>query len=145
MKRLVNGQEVELEASSAKVRTVGDRLFVTTEGGTHSALAVKHGDKTYVSYLGQQFIIEPIRASRHSGGKDHSGDLISPMPGVVVEVLVVEGQAVKKGDKVIILEAMKTQQAFVAPFDGKIAKLVVSKGEQVSDGLVMAIVEQAEE
>lgn len=145
MKRLVNGQEVEFEESSAKIRTVGDRMYVTTENGTHSAVAVRHGDKTHVSYLGQQFIIEAVRASRHAGGKDHSGDLISPMPGVVVEVLVVEGQAVNKGDKLIILEAMKTQQAFVAPFDGKIAKLAVSKGEQVTDGLVMAVVEPAEE
>jgi biotin carboxyl carrier protein len=39
---------------------------------------------------------------------------------------------------------MKTQQTFLSPFNGKIAKLTVSKGEQVSEGVVMAVVEREE-
>lgn len=145
MKRLVNGIEVDLEPTGTTVRPFGDRLAVAAPGGTKTAAAVKRGDITYVSYQGRQYSIEPVRAARKGAGKDHSGDLISPMPGAVVDVLVTEGQAVKKGEKVVVLEAMKTQQAFLAPFDGKIAKLSVSKGEQVSEGVVMAVVEPEKE
>jgi 3-methylcrotonyl-CoA carboxylase alpha subunit len=145
MKRLVNGQEVDLQTGQATVQNLADRVMVKSSTGTNSALAVKTGDKTYISYRGQQFVIEPVKAARAFTGKDHSGDLISLMPGAVVEVFVVEGQPVSKGDRIVILEAMKTQQTFLAPFNGKITKVTVSKGEQVAEGLIMAVVEPAEE
>ena len=145
MKRLVNGVEVELSASDAPVKRLADRLVVTTSEGSATAVAVRKGDVVYVSYKGRQYTVEQAKAQRNAAGKDHSGSLVSPMPGQVVEVLVSEGDEVKAGDKLIILEAMKTQQTFTAPFDGKIAKLAVSKGEQVGEGLVMAVVESAKE
>ncbi len=144
MKRLVNGVEVDIESSGTVVRGLGDRLAVSTADGQRTAVAVKKGDVTYVSFRGRQYTIEPVKAARKGAGKDHTGDLISPMPGAVVDVLVVEGQDVKKGDKIVILEAMKTQQTFLSPFDGKIARLSVSKGDQVGEGVVMAVVEPAE-
>lgn len=145
MKRLVNGIEVELEPSGAQVKPFGDRLSVSTPTGMKTAVTVKKGDVTYVSYQGRQYTIEPVKAARKGGGKDHSGDLVSPMPGAVVDVLVSEDQNVKKGDKIVVLEAMKTQQTFLAPFDGKISKLSVSKGDQVGEGVVMAVVEPEKE
>lgn len=144
MKRLVNGVEVEIESNDTVVRSLGDRLTVSTPDGQKTAVAVKRGDVTFVSYQGRQYTIEPVKAARKGMGKDHTGDLISPMPGAVVDVLVTQGQVVKKGDKVVILEAMKTQQTFLSPFDGKIARLSVSKGDQVGEGIVMAVVEPAE-
>jgi acetyl/propionyl-CoA carboxylase alpha subunit len=144
MKRLVNGREAELAENAATVRRLNGRLVVATSEGTFTAEAVRKGDVTLVSYKGRQYSIEQIKASRTSASADHSGALVSPMPGAVVDVLVEVGQTVKKGDKVIILEAMKTQQTFLSPFNGKIAKLAVSKGEQVGEGLVMAVVEREE-
>ncbi len=144
-KRLVNGVETDLSLSGAKVQTVGDRLMVLTPEGRHTAIAVRRGDVTYVSYLGRQYSIEPIKAAKKGLSRDHSGELTSPMPGAVVDILVSEGQSVKKGDKIVILEAMKTQQAFLSPFDGKVTKLSVSKGEQVSDGVIMAVIEPVKE
>jgi 3-methylcrotonyl-CoA carboxylase alpha subunit len=145
MKRLVNGKEADLKLSKANVRTLGDRLVVSTKAGSFTAVAIKKGDTTLVSYRGRQYAIEPIKAARATAGKDHSGSLISPMPGAVVDVLVEAGQTVEKGDKVVILEAMKTQQTFLAPFKGKIARLTVSKGDQVGEGVVMAVVERDED
>lgn len=145
MKRLVNGIEADLECSGSQVKPFGDRLSVSTPGGMKTAVAVKRGDVTYVSYQGRQYSIAPIKATKKGAGKDHSGDLISPMPGAVVDVLAVEGQNVMKGDKIVVLEAMKTQQTFLAPFDGKISKLSVSKGDQVGEGVVMAVVEPEKE
>ncbi len=55
----------------------------------------------------------------------------APMPGLVLNVLVSEGQAVKKGDTILILEAMKMENALKAPQDGIIKKIAVSKGTAV--------------
>jgi biotin carboxyl carrier protein len=51
---------------------------------------------------------------------------------------------VEKGDKILVLEAMKTQQAFTAPFAGVVRRIEVEKGSQVSDGELLAVVEPAE-
>ena len=55
----------------------------------------------------------------------------APMPGLVLDVLVSEGQAVKKGDTLLILEAMKMENALKSPADGVIKKVAVSKGMAV--------------
>ena len=58
----------------------------------------------------------------------------TPMPGVIIEVSVREGQSVKAGDKVAILEAMKMENEIGATKDGVIAAIHVSKGASVNEG-----------
>lgn len=58
----------------------------------------------------------------------------SPLPGVIVEVSVKEGQAVKAGQKVAVLEAMKMENEIPATKDGVIAAIHVNKGDSVLEG-----------
>ena len=58
----------------------------------------------------------------------------SPLPGVIVEVSVKEGQSVKAGDKVAVLEAMKMENEISATRDGVIAAVHVSKGDSLLEG-----------
>ena len=58
----------------------------------------------------------------------------TPMPGVIIEVSVREGQSVKAGDKVAVLEAMKMENEIGATKDGVIAAIHVSKGASVNEG-----------
>ncbi|MGL5314372.1 MAG: biotin/lipoyl-containing protein [Peptostreptococcaceae bacterium] len=58
----------------------------------------------------------------------------APMPGTILNVLVKEGQAVKKGDVVAVLEAMKMENEIVAPVDGQVASISVDKGQNVNLG-----------
>ena len=58
----------------------------------------------------------------------------APMPGNINAVKVTSGQAVKKGDVLIILEAMKMENEIVAPKDGKIGQIFVQKGATVETG-----------
>jgi biotin carboxyl carrier protein len=60
------------------------------------------------------------------------------MPGKVVAVKAAAGQAVKKGDVVLVLEAMKMENDIVAPQDGTIATINVSTGDSVESGAVLA-------
>ena len=63
------------------------------------------------------------------------GELISaPMPGTIFDIPVVVGQAVKAGDNLIILEAMKMENEIVAPVDGTVKTIHVTKGTSVSSG-----------
>lgn len=62
----------------------------------------------------------------------------SPLPGVIIEVSVKEGQAVKAGQKVAVLEAMKMENEISAPRDGTVTALHVNKGDSVLEGAPIA-------
>lgn len=58
-------------------------------------------------------------------------DIKAPMPGMVLNVLVTEGQEVKKGDALVVLEAMKMENILKSPSDGVVKKIVINKGVAV--------------
>ena len=58
----------------------------------------------------------------------------SPLPGVILEVLVSEGDVVKKGQKVMTLEAMKMENNIESDVDGMIAKIAINAGDSVLEG-----------
>ena len=65
----------------------------------------------------------------------------APLPGVVTKILVEAGQAVKKGDTVLVLEAMKMENNINADRDGKVTSIKVSKGDSVLEGTDLVIIE----
>ena len=75
------------------------------------------------------------------GVVQHSGDVKAPMPGLVVEVPVVVGQTVAKGDKVLILEAMKMENVIKAAGDGVIKAVHITKGTAVEKGQLLIEIE----
>ena len=62
----------------------------------------------------------------------------APMPGTILDVKVAPGAAVKAGDVLVILEAMKMENELVAPQDGTVAAVNVKKGDSVNSGDVLA-------
>jgi acetyl/propionyl-CoA carboxylase alpha subunit len=70
-----------------------------------------------------------------------AGSLLAPMPGLVRRVLVEVGAAVKPGQPLLVLEAMKMEQTVTAPAAGVVAELRAKAGEQVAAGQVLAVVE----
>lgn len=77
----------------------------------------------------------PAAQSTAEGAK-----VLSPMPGAILEVKVQNGQAVKAGDVMFILEAMKMENDIVAPQDGTVKQIVVSKGASVDTDAVLAVI-----
>ena len=61
----------------------------------------------------------------------------TPLPGVIIDVKVNVGDAVKKGDTVVVLEAMKMENNINADRDGKVTAVQVAKGDTVADGAVL--------
>lgn len=74
-------------------------------------------------------LLEKLGFSTNS--KASAGTLIAPMPGKILEILVNEGEEVKAGQPVLILEAMKMENELKAPADGIVEKILASKNDNV--------------
>ena len=72
-----------------------------------------------------------------TAGAQGSVVIKAPMPGTVVNVVVSAGQAVKAGDDLVFIEAMKMETPVKAPQDGTVATVDVAKGESVDSGKVL--------
>jgi biotin carboxyl carrier protein len=79
---------------------------------------------------------KPVAAP--TAGNAGSVKVSSPMPGKIVAVKSTVGQAVKKGDVILVLEAMKMENEIVAPQDGTVASINVSAGQSVEAGNLLA-------
>ena len=70
-----------------------------------------------------------------------AGEVVkSPMPGNILKIQVTQGQQVKEGDVLIILEAMKMENEIVAPKAGSVAQIIVTKGQVVETGAPLAVI-----
>ncbi len=145
MRYYLNDEAIQADLSNIEVTDLGDRFVVKSTGpdgavSTRTGVAIREGDKVWISFNGMQVQLDTrLHRTRASSGVD-SGELRAPMPGQIVDVLVEEGQAVTKGQKVAVLEAMKTQQPFLAPFDGLVHKILSNRGDQVADGQVVIVI-----
>jgi biotin carboxyl carrier protein len=87
--------------------------------------------------------VEDERTQRLAGVKSAlsgpAGEVIvkAPMPGVIVEISVAEGDRVSKGQTLVVLESMKMHNEFTAPKDGKVHAIRVAKGDKVEKNTVM--------
>lgn len=66
--------------------------------------------------------------------------LVSPLPGVILEISCKVGDSVKKGQKILILEAMKMENNIIADKDGIVEEIKVNKGDSVLEGTELAVI-----
>ena len=85
---------------------------------------------------------EALSADAHTAA---TGALRAPMPSLVVEVRVVVGQRVEKGQVVVVLESMKTETVLRAPADGVVRSVGCVKGEMVEEGRELVDIEEGTE
>ena len=91
-------------------------------------------------YLKKKLSSAPAAAPAAPKAAGAGVKVTSPLPGVIIEVSVKEGQAVKAGQKVAVIEAMKMEQAIKAPADGTVAAINVAQGDTVTSGQVVAVI-----
>lgn len=83
----------------------------------------------------------PVAAPAAAPSVTGSGDSVdSPMPGTILKVNVSQGQAVKEGDVLVVLEAMKMENEIMAPKSGTVKQVLVSKGSTVETGSALVVI-----
>ena len=121
---------------SMAVATLADgRLLVRLGERSFKARAVRDGDDWHVFCEGDY---RQLRLRQLLQGIDedtaHTGSLAAPMPGRIVKVYCAAGAKVKRGEPLLILEAMKMEHTIAAPVDGVIEEIHYRAGEQVLEG-----------
>lgn len=155
----VDNQEFEIEIVDEHHIRIGGRLLevdfqaisgqpvfsIILDGKSYESFVYQGDEDWEVLIRGRQYQvkIEDEREKRlraaAGGGVAEGGEfhLKAPMPGLVVSVLVEEGQEVKKGQVMLILESMKMQNELKAPRDGVIGRVRVKAGESVEQKQAM--------
>jgi biotin carboxyl carrier protein len=116
------------------------RAFVTRRGERQGAWEISIGGER----LEVEVVDERTRAIRELTGAGEEvvdRSIRAPMPGMVVRVEVEQGQRVKAGQGVAVVEAMKMENELKAPADGVVVKVLVSAGQTVEKGSVLVELE----
>ena len=109
------------------------KLDLLIDGERVTAYVSADNARRWVTVDGQTFVLTKQSGSRKSGGGHHhaAGELTAPMPGQVRAVNVSEGDAVTKGQTLMVLEAMKMEIRIQAPMDGVVKLLAAKVGQTV--------------
>ena len=142
----IDGRSYELEARASSLGLhlliAEGRVYecrVDAEAGRQGAAEVHIGSRAYDVTL-----IDPkrLRGGQGTGAHaDGTAQIVAPMPGKVVRVLVEQGAQVEAGDSVVVVEAMKMQNEMKAPRAGTVTTLRAQVGETVKAGEVLAVIE----
>ncbi len=129
------------EAAKPAAAPAASGAYTVTVNGTAyqveaTAGSLKVNGKPYTVAIGAAGAA-PAAAPAASGATS-GAEVKTPMPGTVIRVSVAVGQAVKKGDEIMVIEAMKMEQPIVAPADGTISAVTVNAGDALEADQVVA-------
>lgn len=157
----VDDQEYSVGLEEGGLVTVDDTSYAvdleSIDGGFHYSVLVgatslevfveRCEDVCFVTIEGHRYEVQiEDERLRRSGGRREAvlelgeAEVTSPMPGMVVAVLVEEGQIVKTGEGLLILEAMKMENEIRAPWNGVVEKVCVAPGERVSQDDILVCI-----
>jgi 3-methylcrotonyl-CoA carboxylase alpha subunit len=110
-------------------------LMLEVDGQRRRIVFARDGGALLVALDGETFRLEPVEPGARSGAaRHHDHGLEAPMPGLVRSIAVAEGDAVVRGQTLVVLEAMKMEIRITAPEDARIVKLRCAVGERVERG-----------
>ena len=133
----INGNDYEVmvnsvEGNTADVTVNGTGYKVEMENAPAAPAAPAAAPKSEPAAAPAPVAAAPAAPAAKAAGEGQT--VTSPLPGVIIEVSVKEGQAVKAGQKVAVIEAMKMENRIQAPADGTVTAVLVGKGDSVLEG-----------
>ena len=148
MKFAIGKSEYRIDGGKSAVETLSvgkERVDALIEGVRYRFHVRQHGAEYYVrSRLGRRQVTRLPRFPEKSASGQHQS-ANSPMPGQVLRILVAEGQAVKPGDGLVVLEAMKMEQTIKATIQGVVRAVLVKPAQVVAPGEMLVEIEAAED
>jgi 3-methylcrotonyl-CoA carboxylase alpha subunit len=119
-------------------------LLLDVDGVRTRATVRRYGDDIVVTLSGPEPATATLTVRHHIGSAAAaiaaSGSVVAPIPGRIVKVMVEPGQAVARGETLVILEAMKTELRITAPADGTVTRISAQAGDLVAEGTELAFV-----
>ncbi len=130
------------QAIGLQVEAVAPGTFVFRQGDRRQIFhCVRDGDTVHLFWGGRVYRLEE-ETERSRGSHRHvGGGLEAPMPGKVIAVKVAAGDTVRKGDELVVVEAMKMENAVRAPRAGRVKSVSARVGDMVSPGVVLVELE----
>ena len=123
----LNGRTYEVEVEAGKAMLIDEYAAVAPAAPAAAAPVAAP-------------VAAPASAPAAAGVSVSGGTSVTaPMPGNILKVAVTAGQAVKEGDLLVVLEAMKMENEIFAPKAGTVAQVLVSKGSTVDTGATMVV------
>ena len=116
-----------------------NQLTATLDNKRLRVTIIKNDQQLTLFHAGSTHRLDIISDSDHADDGEATGNLRSPMPGRIIEVMATQGQQVKQGDVLLILEAMKMEHAITAPHDGVVQSLHYSAGDLVDEGIELLL------
>ncbi len=111
------------------------RYAIRLDGQAIQGTVRRDGETLHVFTGGLHHVLDRHDPLAHAGEHETAdGRLTAPMPGKVVAVIASSGQLVKKGEPLVIMEAMKMEHTIAAPSDGLVEEVLYQVGDQVADG-----------
>jgi biotin carboxyl carrier protein len=124
--------------------TENGKLDLLVDGKRVTAYVSSDNARRWVTINGQTFVLTRSAGTRKGGHGHHhaAGELTAPMPGQIRALNVSEGEAVTKGQTLLVLEAMKMEIRVQAPQDGVVKKLFVEQGQTVEREQILIEIEE---
>jgi 3-methylcrotonyl-CoA carboxylase alpha subunit len=133
----VAGQTFEM-----RVEPAGAGTFVCSQGDRRQTFhCVRDGDTVHLFWDGRVYRLEEETERSRASHRHVGGGLEAPMPGKVIAVKVAPGDTVGKGDELVVVEAMKMENAVRAPRAGRVKSVSARVGDLVSPGVVLVELE----
>jgi len=135
---IIDGKVVDVEI----IRADNGQLELLIDNQRVTAYVSADGAKCWVTVNGQTLMLTKSSGTQRRGaGHDQGAGLVAPMPGLVRSVNVEQGEAVMKGQTLLVLEAMKMEIRIQAPRDGLVKKIMVKQGQTVEREQVLIEIE----
>jgi 3-methylcrotonyl-CoA carboxylase alpha subunit len=136
--------EVTLDGRSFSLalEPLAEGVFLVREGGRSFVLHVaRDGAAVHAFWEGVAYALEEEREGSRAAHRHDAGGLEAPMPGRVAAVHVAAGQRVARGQELLVVEAMKMENALRAPRDGVVRAVHVEVGDMVAPGRALLEIE----
>ncbi len=141
----IDGKTVE-PAIASLVEVEPGTYSIIMEGRAYEARVNASGEELAVDVAGRRYLVavrdpRSYRKKSRAGAGEGRQNVVSPMPGKVIRVLVSDGDSVEEGQGLVVVEAMKMQNEMKSPKAGRVVQLRAKDGDTVAAGDVLVSIE----
>jgi 3-methylcrotonyl-CoA carboxylase alpha subunit len=145
LRATAQGVEVSVDgvAHAPDIEPLTAGTFVWRDGARRETFhCVRDGSRIHLFWRGVPYVLDEVSETARTLHRHAAQGLEAPMPGRVIAVKVEAGQPVSRGDEILVVEAMKMENAIRAPRDGVVKQVLAAVGDMVSPGVVLVELEE---